>query len=1317
MITLGSDSSIIANNGDIVLSNTGIITGATFGLTLDGTAPASSLASIIGTTSGTVTKNGTGTWMLSGANSYTGLTMINDGTLMLGAAGGATNTPLGTTDAGTIVASGATLDLNGFSLGTAEPLTLNGTGAGGAGALTNSSATAARYKGLITLDSDSSIIADNGLLTLNVASGNSISGTNNITFGGTGNITVADPIATGSSTLTKTGTGTLTLGMTNTYTGGTTINDGTLILGHLTNTLSNTGSVTVDGGILNIGTNNDTVGAIKLTNGSITGSTGVLTGTSYTVNNTTGTTTISAILGGTGVLTKLNAGTLILSGENTYTGVTTISGGTLRAGSSTALGTNIKGTTVNSGATLELFGDIAIGAEALTLSGNGFDSGGALRNVSGNNSYGGTVTLSGATRINSESGMLTLSGTIDGAYALNINGSGNITLGGALGNTGVLDSFTSNVATTLFINGNSVKTVGTQTYSGSTTFGAPTTLTTANRDITASGAVTATAGTLTFASGSGNVTFTNTSNNFSTVLVENASAVSLVDGNELTVSGITATGPINVATRTGNLTISGPVTTTNATPSAIIFNAGQCEVAGIATGGNIIIDGSPMITTGLGGIAAFFTGSVSESNGLTALIGSGSETSHFRYNSDESTTNYTTPLSAGKNAIYREKPTITVKAISKSIFYGEDPGTLATNTSAFQNGDTFAQAFSGSVAIAVADPKSTSGHYTAGEHTLTPSGLTSLLGYALSYSTAGTLTIDKKALTVSGITAENKIYDGNKTATIDTEDATINNIVSGDKLSLTSVTGEFDNKNIGNSKTVTLTSSYGGADKDNYDITDQTETYADITVKPLSLTGLTADNKVYDGNTDATISSYGTLTGVIGTEAVDLDTGSASAAFDNQNVGTDKTVRVISLNLNGSDSSNYSIANQTTTANITARALALTLIGLTADNKVYDGNKTATISSYGTLSGVIGSDTVGLDTGSASAAFDNKNVGTGKTVTVSNLNLNGGNSGNYSIANQTTTADITAKTLTLTGLTASNKVYNGNKTATISNYGYLTGVIGSDAVDLATGSTLAEFDTKNVGTGKTVTVSTLNLSGSDRSNYRIANQTTTMANITAKPLTISGLTAYDKNYDGNTKAMVNTSGVVFNGWISPDDLYLSATGKFSDPNIGTTKVVTLTTTYGGIDRNNYTIIDQATAIASILTAETLPPELPLVPLPPPVILGLQSPIITSALGLNVEYVAPPSDQSTGLIVVTIPQAVLTLGTTFTIPLPEEVQKVIAETGVPEAITLDGGAPLPNWLQYDPAARVFTVSGATAESLPVKVVLRIGNRIWTVEITT
>ena len=1172
--TIGTLKLILNANGGAI-SGTGNISvnGATI-FNVGGIGASGTYSGIISNTS-SFTKQGEGTLILSGANTYNGLTKISNGILAYGA--------------DNVLSSGA-VTLNGgyFDIGTYS-------------------------------DSVGAVTVNSGHIT----------GTTGVLTGASYTVdTIYFPeisaILGGTGGLTKLGIGTLTLSRDNTYTGATTINEGTLRISKIT-----------DGGVAgNLGASTSAASNLVLAGGTLK-YTGTKASTDRSFTLTDGTTSTIDVINNltisgsaantTGALTKAGGGNLTLSGANSYTGLTTISAGTLLLGSTGALGTTDSGTIVNDGATLNLHGFTLGTAEALTLNGTGDTGAGALTNSSAKAAtWSGLITLGSDSSIIAGSGMITQSNTINGNFGLSVHGSGSVTLGGTIGDTSPLASFTGDAATTLVINGGSIVTTGSQSYNGPTTFGAGTTLTTTDSDITATGAITATAGTLTFASGTGNVTFSNTLNNFSTVLVNGAGNVSLVDGNELTVSGITASGLIDVATLTGDLTISGDVSTTYsplitfiATQPSIIFNAGKNEAAGTATGGNIIIAGSPTITAGPGGIGAFYTGSVSGSVGLTDLIGTG--TGNFRYNSDESTTNYTTPLSAGLNAIYREQPTITITANSEVITYGEDP-VLSTISTGFQNGDTPEQTFSGGVNVAVDGLQSSSNHYTAGLHTLTPSG-ENLLGYALSYATPGTLTVDKKALTMSGVKA---------------------------------------------------------------------------------------DNKIYDGNTNAFISSYGTLTGVIVNDAVGLDRGIVSAQFDTKNVGTGKNVTLGNLNLTGIDRDNYSIANQTTTANITAKALALTLIDLKADNKIYDGNKTATISSYGTLTGMIESEAVGLNTDSASAQFDNKNVGKGKTVTVSNLNLTGDNSGNYSIENQTTTADITAKLLALTGLTANNKVYDGNKTATISNYGTLTGVIGSDAVTLATASASAEFDNKNAGTGKTVTVSNLNLSGSDVGNYSIATEATTTATITAKPITISGLKAYDKNYDGNDKALVDITGVVFNGWITPDDLYLSASGTFNNPDIGNGKLVTLTTTYGGIDRNNYTITGQETTTASILSVESLAPIQPVV----------QSPIITSALGLVVEYRTAATETSNGVIFAVVPQAILDSGAMFTIPLPEDVQAAMA-TGTPDSITLEGGADLPNWLTYDPETRSFKVDGASSGSLatPVTVVVRIGGKSWTVEITS
>ncbi|NBQ46796.1 MAG: hypothetical protein EBU39_04325, partial [Proteobacteria bacterium] len=173
--------------------------------------------------SGTVafTKAGTGTLTLSGTNTFSGGLTINDGILKVGAVGNSLFTPLGSYTGTVSVSNGGTLDLNGYTLGTSQALTINGTGYGGAGALTNTSSTAVSYSGLIALGSNSTIISSNGGITL--SNSGTINGTGyTLTLGGTttsGN-TVASVIGLGTTgALTKTGAGTWILSGSNTYTG------------------------------------------------------------------------------------------------------------------------------------------------------------------------------------------------------------------------------------------------------------------------------------------------------------------------------------------------------------------------------------------------------------------------------------------------------------------------------------------------------------------------------------------------------------------------------------------------------------------------------------------------------------------------------------------------------------------------------------------------------------------------------------------------------------------------------------------------------------------------------------------------------------------------------------------------------------------------------------------------------------------------------------------------------------------------------------------------------------------------------------------
>jgi autotransporter-associated beta strand protein len=179
---------------------------------------------------------------------------------------------------------------------------------------------------------------------------------------------------------------------------------------------------------------------------------------------------LSGYISNGGAITKTGDGTMVISGAsaNTFTGAFNINAGIVRVEKSSALGTTAAGTTVANGAALHLANDVAIGAEALSLSGSGPASGGALRNISGTNSFAGAITLAAASRINSDAGSLTLSGNISGtAVNLSIGGAGDTTV------SGIIDVTTGGLvkdgAGTLTLSGNN-------TYTGTTTVSAGTLL-------------------------------------------------------------------------------------------------------------------------------------------------------------------------------------------------------------------------------------------------------------------------------------------------------------------------------------------------------------------------------------------------------------------------------------------------------------------------------------------------------------------------------------------------------------------------------------------------------------------------------------------------------------------------------------------------------------------------------------------------------------------------------------------------------------------------------------------------------------------------
>ncbi|MEZ5889625.1 MAG: autotransporter-associated beta strand repeat-containing protein [Xanthobacteraceae bacterium] len=348
--TIGS----LANSGggsNRIVTNSSAIAAI---LTTGGNNTSTTFAGVIQDGTGTVslTKEGAGTFTLSGANTYSGVTLVNAGTLRA-----ATANDFSANSAHT-VAAGAFLDLFGGSqvIGSLA----------GAGTVINSSASATART--LTTGGDNASTTFSGVIQ---------NGANAVT------------------NLIKQGTGVFTLSGANTYSGTTTINAGTL-QGGATNAFSSASAHTVAAGaLLDLGGFSQIIASLAGA-GTVTNSGGAVSLT--TGGNNTSTTFSGVIQDGAGAtsLTKTGTGTFILTGDNTYTGGTTISAGTLQLGSNSTTG-SIVGDIVNNGTlVIDRSNDLIYGG---VISGSGVLTKNRANTLTltGNNTYQGQTNLTGGT--------------------------------------------------------------------------------------------------------------------------------------------------------------------------------------------------------------------------------------------------------------------------------------------------------------------------------------------------------------------------------------------------------------------------------------------------------------------------------------------------------------------------------------------------------------------------------------------------------------------------------------------------------------------------------------------------------------------------------------------------------------------------------------------------------------------------------------------------------------------------------------------------------------------------------------------------------
>jgi hypothetical protein len=312
--------------------------------------------------------------------------------------------------------------------------------------------------------------------------------------------------------------------------------------------------------------------------------------------------------------------------------------------------------------------------------------------------------------------------------------------------------------------------------------------------------------------------------------------------------------------------------------------------------------------------------------------------------------------------------------------------------------------------------------------------------------------------------------------------------VGGVPLTVGTYTGAYNTSGVG--------ASFAG------DVTYEPSTSAaDLTVnqKELTVSGITADDKTYDGSTDATIdTSSAALEGVIGGDNVTLNTSAAAGAFASKNVDTGITVTISGLTLNGADAGNYFLTPPTTSASITARDLTATANGI---NKIYDGTTAATVT--------LGTDALGSDNVTplfSSASFADENVGNGKAVSVSGISITGSDAGNYQLLNTTTstTADITPKALSITA-DSTSKTY-GDMVIFAGTEFTASGLVAGDNI------TFVILDSTGASAAATVAGSPYDIVPSDATGTGLGNYTISYINgtLTVDPKALT-ITANDRS--------------------------------------------------------------------------------------------------------------------------------------------------------------------------------------------------------------